>query len=346
MSLILSNSPSDNPSTDDIIAIIDYVCGSACKDSEPTGATADLFKDMVNAVDATDANQVTGKSMCAKMLIKTVGRRDISGPEASFELSGLALCRCSRSFTYLSMSGSRRLERDGDTVTRSTPLDKYLARPREEKDFDYDDGGDEYDWNSTCIILPEGRDPKKWLQERIREDEEQEAEPEDLEFPQVSLLSLNENQRAIVSLVLHTLYNFLENLEDYHPLRLVVCGNAGTGKSYVIECLQRLVRQVVGVNDAIQVITPTGKAAYLVKGRTAHSFLGIPTDGRSCNELTVPSGPLLERIQKKCENMIVLVGDERSMFGRTTMGWMDARYAVNRGTTAHELWGGCLRWCL
>ena len=30
------------------------------------------------------------------------------------------------------MSGSRRLERDGDTVTRSTPLDKYLARPREE----------------------------------------------------------------------------------------------------------------------------------------------------------------------------------------------------------------------
>ena len=132
VSLILSNSPPDNPSTDDIIAIIDYVCGYACKDSEPTGATSDLFKDMVNAVDAGDADQVTGKSMCAKMLIKTVGRRDISGPEASFELSGLALWRCSRPFTYLSMSGSRRLERDGETATRSTPLDKYLARPQDE----------------------------------------------------------------------------------------------------------------------------------------------------------------------------------------------------------------------
>ena len=109
VSLILSNSPPDNPSTDDIIAIIDYVCGYACKDSEPTGATADLFRDMVNAVDAADADQVTGKSMCTKMLIKTVGRRDISGPEASFELSGLALWRCSRPFTNLSMSGSRRL---------------------------------------------------------------------------------------------------------------------------------------------------------------------------------------------------------------------------------------------
>ena len=69
VSLILSSSSPDNPSTDDIIAIIDYVCSYACKDSEPTGATADLFKDMVNAVDTTDADQVTGKSMCAKILI-------------------------------------------------------------------------------------------------------------------------------------------------------------------------------------------------------------------------------------------------------------------------------------
>ena len=47
VSLILSNSPPENPSTDDMIAIIDYVCGYAYKDCEPTGATADLFKDML-----------------------------------------------------------------------------------------------------------------------------------------------------------------------------------------------------------------------------------------------------------------------------------------------------------
>ena len=405
--------------------------------------------------------------MCAKMLIKTVGRRDISGPEASFELSGLALWRCSRPFTYLSMSGSRRLERDGDTATRSTPLDKYLARPRDEqcswyhfaskngkvpvvsggathatwplnedycrtmlllhwpnwfdiqevkgdaeswidrfrdfvstsdcptfvkaqvskaqryadhpqepvfeedegddaveaeerpdwvdvyagqnqryegteKDFGYDDGGDDYDWSSPSIILPEGKDPKRWLQESIKENEEQETETVDLELPQVSPLSLNENQRAIVSLVLYTLYNFVENPQDYHPLRLVVSGTAGTGKSYVIKSLQRLVREVFGANNAIQVITPTGNSAYLVQGRTAHSFLGIPTGGRSSNELSVPSGPVLEKIQKKCENLKALVGDERSMFGRTTMGWMErhARYAISRGANAEELWGG------
>ena len=76
VSLILSNSSPDNPSTDDIIAIINYVCGDACKDSEPTGATADLFEDMVNAVDSADAVQMTGKSICAKMQIGRASCRE------------------------------------------------------------------------------------------------------------------------------------------------------------------------------------------------------------------------------------------------------------------------------
>ena len=98
-------------------------------------------------------------------------------------------------------------------------------------------------------------------------------------------------------------------------------------------------RQVFVANDAIQVKTQTGNSAYLVQGRTAHSFLGIPTGGRSCNELTVPSGPVLEKIQKRCENLKVLVSDERSMFGRIPMGWMEQNvpYAMNRGGNADEL---------
>ena len=52
--------------------------------------------------------------------------------------------------------------------------------------------------------------------------------------------------------------------------------------------------------------------------------------------------PCWTKIQKKCENLKVLVGDERSMFGRTTLGWLEqhARYAVNGGATAEDLWGG------
>ena len=51
--------------------IIDYVSGYVCKESEPTGAIALLFKDMVNDIYATDADQVTSKSLFGKLLIKT-----------------------------------------------------------------------------------------------------------------------------------------------------------------------------------------------------------------------------------------------------------------------------------
>ena len=95
--------------------------------------------------------------------------------------------------------------------------------------------------------------PKKWLEDTIKQAEEEETV--DLELPDVSPLTLNDSQRALVILVLHTLYKFVENELDYHPLRLVVSGTAGTGESYVIKCLQKLVRQLFGKNDAVQVIT-------------------------------------------------------------------------------------------
>ena len=152
-------------------------------------------------------------------------------------------------------------------------------------------------------------------------------------------MTLNDNQRALDILVLQTLYRYVENELDYHPLELVVSGTAGTGKLYVIKCLQKLVRQLFGKNDVVQVITPPGNSGYLVQGSTAHSLLEIPTSERSCNELTVPSGPVLEKIQNRCANLKVLIGDERSMFGGATLGWMEqhTRYAVNRGANAEEL---------
>lgn len=190
-----------------------------------------------------------------------------------------------------------------------------------ENDFQYDDGGDQYDWSSTSIEVPTTADTREWLQYRIKEDDGNDIRNGVLQLPDVNPLTLNEEQRSIVALVLYTLYNFIESTEDYHPLRLV-SGTGGTGKSYVIKCLQQLVRQVFGANYAIQVITPTGNSAYLVQGSTAHSFLSLPTGARSCNELRIPSGMVLNKIQSRCENLKVLVGDERSMFGHTMMGWM------------------------
>ncbi|EDO35707.1 predicted protein [Nematostella vectensis] len=210
-----------------------------------------------------------GKSFCPHLMEQhkwqqvaageNVGRRDVSGPEASFELSGLALWGCSRQFSYISMKGSRRLEKNEDTVTSSSSLDRYLARARDEfcswyrfaakngkvpvmyegvEDFQYDDGGEDFDWSRCTVAVPEDVDPKAWLQDKIEEEEEEaSAVDSELILPDVSPLTLNEEQRSIVSLILVTLQKYLQQAEDYVPLRLVVSGTGGTGE------LTQIIRQ-------------------------------------------------------------------------------------------------------
>lgn len=70
---------------------------------------------------------------------------------------------------------------DDDAVEEEQPdwVDVYAGRNQRyegvEKDFDYDDGGEQYDWSSISISLPEGKDPKKWLEDTIKQAEEQET---------------------------------------------------------------------------------------------------------------------------------------------------------------------------
>ena len=78
----------------------------------------------MNAVDSADADHVTGKSMCAKMLIKTVRRRDVSGPRASFELSGLVLCDVAVHLPTCQCQGQGDLNVTMKLQLAAPPLDK------------------------------------------------------------------------------------------------------------------------------------------------------------------------------------------------------------------------------
>jgi hypothetical protein len=128
VSLILSKSDPDNPSVDEILAVEKYVSGYACKGNQPTGSVVDLFKDIVNSCSDESTN-TTPTSMCTKLLMNTV-KRDIPADEASYELSRLPLNRSSHTFQNISLSGSRVPPTDGAeiTITKNTPLDRYLQR--------------------------------------------------------------------------------------------------------------------------------------------------------------------------------------------------------------------------
>ena len=84
------------------------------------------------------------------------------------------------------------------------------------------------------------------------------------------------------------------------PLRLIVSGTAGTGKSFLINCLRSLLKSKLRV------------AAFNVDGNTLHSLLSLPTVGEFKNL----EGERLHHLQQSLADMKYLIIDEMSMVGR------------------------------
>src|SRR5690606_12828531 len=77
---------------------------------------------------------------------------------------------------------------------------------------------------------------------------------------------------------------------------VVVVGEAGVGKSFLIS----QIRAVIGQHrSAVRVVCPTGTAATLVGGQTYHSFFGIGLGNGDKHDL-------LEAVRKKKKNADVL----------------------------------------
>jgi hypothetical protein len=74
---------------------------------------------------------------------------------------------------------------------------------------------------------------------------------------------------------------FAETLESepsapnsFEPLRMLLTGPGGTGKTYVVNCLKMLMQQYGRVH-CIRFLAPTGTAAKLIGGQTIHSGIGL-----------------------------------------------------------------------
>lgn len=413
ISLILSKSSPDNPSIEDIIATEKYISGYACKGNEPTGAVLELFNDIANSAD--ESAGASAQSVCTKLLMKTV-KRDISSMEASYELTGLPLFRCSHQFQNVSFSGSRVLERTGSTLTKSTPLDKYLNRHEQDQcswyqfvckqgkvpvisgnsiratwplsddysrsmlllhwpnwrrisdikhedlswiqimtdflgsehcpnfvkadvekakrrspdnedsdseselsddndvqqpdwmgllqpnpdyvdpvsDFVFDDGGPNHDWSNTTYNYPPDHGLKF-----IENLHELPAAPDDvLDLPNVDLTLMNKEQRFAFNLVMLTLIQHRDNLSSVEPLRLVIGGSAGSGKSFLVKCLVHAIRTLFQNNRSVQVLGPTGNSANLLSGQTIHTFLKVPTGKKLAQDMVPPDGVRGELLQQ------------------------------------------------
>ncbi|XP_062510411.1 ATP-dependent DNA helicase PIF1-like [Corticium candelabrum] len=115
------------------------------------------------------------------------------------------------------------------------------------------------------------------------------------------------------------------------PLRMIVSGTAGTGKSYLIQCLKRL------LGNGLRVAAPTGVAAFNVNGYTLHSLLGLPIKG-DFKEL---ESNRLRNIQESLAAVEYIIIDEMSMVGRKLFGQVGRRLRQVFPHRAAELFGGC-----
>lgn len=114
------------------------------------------------------------------------------------------------------------------------------------------------------------------------------------------------------------------------PLHLIINGEAGTGKSYLIYAL------CTHLKDKCKVTATTGKAAYAINGITIHSFLRLPVTRMLQKDL---SGQALITIQERLTQVDCIIIDEYSMLGQASLGWIDIR--CRQATGLHEvLFGG------
>ena len=116
------------------------------------------------------------------------------------------------------------------------------------------------------------------------------------------------------------------------PLRMIVSGTAGTGKSYLIHCLRLLLK------DKVHVAAPTGVATFNINGHTLHSLLSLPTKG----EFKDLQGEHLHQMQQSLASVEYLIIDEMSMVGRKMFRQVDRRLHQAFPQHSDQLLGGFL----
>ena len=141
------------------------------------------------------------------------------------------------------------------------------------------------------------------------------------DIPHVAPDSLNERQRNCYDVVKHHFENGGE------PLRMMVLGTAGTGKSYLVYALSRL------LGGFLRRAAPTGMAGFLIAGSTLHSLLRLPVrQGKNLQ------GQSLKALQTSLAGVKYIIIDELSMVSQAQFAWVDRR--LRQGTAVDEPFGG------
>ncbi|CAB4032530.1 ATP-dependent DNA helicase PIF1 [Paramuricea clavata] len=173
------------------------------------------------------------------------------------------------------------------------------------------------DWFETVRAVPRDllRESPGWIYSQRKEAEEHGQQfREDDQQCVIDPDTLNEKQRLA--------YNIIQsqNGDNAEPVYMIVCGTAGTGKTYLISAT----KQVLATQCVVT--ATTGIAAFSINGQTLHSAAQLPI--REYRDL---QGDSLQRLQVRLEGKRFLIIDEMSMIGHKMLSWLDNRLRAGTG---------------
>jgi ATP-dependent DNA helicase PIF1 len=160
----------------------------------------------------------------------------------------------------------------------------------------------------------------------------------DKDSTEINYDSLNQKQKTIFKRI-EKHYEDTILGQQVEPLRIIVMGTAGTGKSYVIKAIRARLRAMAEKDgkSPVLVIAPTGVAAFNINGSTIHSTLSIPIMNDKKYEL---NSIRLKQLQERLQNVSYFIIDEKSMVGRRMLGIIDMRLRQAFPENKNEPFGG------
>lgn len=134
----------------------------------------------------------------------------------------------------------------------------------------------------------------------------------------------------------------MDDLSQFKPLRMIINGQGGSGKSVVINTIVSVMRQMFDDNDVVKVVAPTGVAAYNVNGETFHHCfnMGVNKGEYKANTMTAHAR---KKLVKKFKTLLALIVDERSLVPTKILGQAETMLAETIFEGGHfrdETWGG------
>lgn len=185
----------------------------------------------------------------------------------------------------------------------------------------------QYDWASHSAkrySSQEISDAGTWQQRAAQE--ERTFQPS----TRVDVGELNDGQRTVYDAVMDHAHRRVR--EVVQPLHAMVCGTAGSGKTFLI----RAIKQELG--NACLVLAPTGVAADNIGGRTYQSVVPMPRKDIDREDIIPKDKKRIERVVAELDGVSYIVIDEMSMVGRRSLGQVDA--LLQHATGCKQLFGG------